>query len=168
MVTMQIQRTIRHLTLSERRVKRAFPVAALKAIEDTIKICEAAHEGEICFVVEAALGATALLKNQSSRDRALELFSSMRIWDTEHNCGVLIYLLFADHQVEIIADRGIQATSGAQVWIRICAAMTAAFKEGRFEEGATQGIRAVAQELRSHFPNHNAQGNELPDLPILL
>ena len=165
---MQIQRTIRHLTLSERRVEHAFPVTTLRAIEDTIKTCEAAHEGEICFVVEAALGTTALLKNQSSRDRALELFSTMRIWDTEHNCGVLIYLLFADRQVEIIADRGIQAKSGARVWQQICADMTAAFQDARFEEGATQGIRAVAQEIRSYFPNQLAQGNELPDLPILL
>lgn len=165
---MQLPRTLRHLTLSERHVQRAFPVSALRSIEDTIRTCEAAHEGEICFVVEATLGTVALLKNQSARDRALELFSSMRIWDTEHNCGVLIYLLFADRRVEIIADRGIQAKSGPQVWLRICDAMTAAFQDAKFEAGATQGVRAVAQELRRHFPNQRAQGNELPDLPILL
>ena len=129
---MRIRRTLRHLTLSERRVKHAFPTATLKAIEDTIKTCEDVHEGEICFVVEAALGGAALLRNQSARDRALELFSSMRIWDTEHNCGVLIYLLFADRQVEIIADRGIQAKSGTLVWRQICASMTEAFQAAQF------------------------------------
>jgi len=154
--------------MTDGRVKRAFSVATMKSIEETIHACEAAHVGEVCFVVEAALGTTALLHNQSSRDRALELFSTMRIWDTEHNCGVLIYLLFADRQVEIIADRGIQAKSGSPVWVQICEAMTAAFKEAKFEEGAVTGIRAVARELNGHFPNQSAHGNEIPDQPILL
>lgn len=165
---MRIKRVVQHLSMTEGRVKRAFSVAALKTIEETIKACEAAHEGEICFVVEAALGTAALLKSQSSRDRALELFSTMRIWDTEHNCGVLIYLLFADRQVEIIADRGIHAKSGSNVWVQICEEMTAAFKMVKFEEGAIQGIRAVAQELVGHFPTQIAHGNEIPDQPILL
>lgn len=165
---MRIKRAVQHLSMTEGRVKRAFSAASMTSIEATIHACEAVHIGEICFVVEAALGTTALLQNQSSRDRALELFSSLRVWDTEHNCGVLIYLLFADRQVEIIADRGIQAKSGPQVWAQICEAMTAAFKEERFEEGSLQGIRAVARELSGHFPNPSAQGNELPDRPILL
>jgi uncharacterized membrane protein len=165
---MRIYRTIQHLSMTDGRVKRAFSVATMKTIEATIRACEAEHVGEICFVVESALGTTALLQNQSSQDRALELFSSLRVWDTEHNCDVLIYLLFADRQVEIIADRGIQAKSGSQVWAQICEDMSAAFKEGKFEEGSLQGIRAVARQLHGHFPNPSLQGNELPDHPVLL
>jgi len=150
------------------RVRRAFSPATLKTIEETIAACEARHEGEICFVVEAALDASALLHQQSARDRALELFSSMNIWDTEHNCGVLIYLLFADHKVEIVADRGIHAQSGTAAWNRICADMTATFKQSRFEEGAVQGIQAIARELVAHFPAQAGHRNELPDPPILI
>ena len=102
------------------QVSRAFPRKTLIAIEQTVKASETAHAGEIRFVVEGALHSTPLLDGQSARERALEVFSQLRIWDTEHNNGVLIYLLLADRDVEIVADRGIHSKLGTREWETIC------------------------------------------------
>jgi len=137
-------------------------------IEQAIKASETAHMGEIRFVVEGALDTAPLFGGQSARERALELFSNLRIWDTEHNSGVLIYLLLADRQVEIVADRGINARAGTQVWATICAAMESAFKKSKFEDGVVQGIQAVTQQLTAHFPADAGNRNELPNTPLVL
>jgi uncharacterized membrane protein len=120
------------------------------------------------FVVEGALDGRPLLRNQPARERALDLFSHLRIWDTVHNNGVLIYLLLADRDVEIIADRGIDAHVGAAGWERICRAMEAEFREGQFERGVIDGIAAVSGVLARYFPPQSGDRNELPDQPVLM
>ena len=104
----------------------------------------------------------------SARERALEVFSALKVWDTQHNNGVLIYLLLADRDVEIIADRGIHGRVGAQGWETICRDMERAFSEGRFEQGVLGGIERVSSLLESHFPSTYRGRNELPDRPIVL
>jgi len=165
---MNIPRIWRHLVVTQAQLNRAFPSATLSTIEQAIKTSENSHSGQIRFVVEGALDTAALLGDQSARERAMELFSHLRIWDTEHNSGVLIYLLLADRQVEIVADRGIHARAGTHAWATMCAAMESAFKNSEFEDGAVHGIQAVAQVLKEHFPNQSVHGNELSDRPILL
>src|SRR3954463_15530204 len=118
---MSIKRIGKHLLEHRWRVRRGFPKHVLPSIERAIKASEATHSGQIRFVVEGALDGAPLLRNQSARARALDLFSHLRIWDTEHNNGVLIYLLLADRDVEILADRGVHAKVGAAEWRAICA-----------------------------------------------
>ena len=165
---MNLKRLWRHLSMPAWRVRRAFPAATLAAIETAIRATEAAHTGQICFAVEAALDIGPLLQDRSARHRALDVFAQLRVWDTEHNNGVLIYLLLADHDVEILADRGIHARVGADGWERICRTMEQAFRAGRLDDGVLQGIRAVGEQLARHYPGQGARGNELSDQPVVL
>jgi uncharacterized membrane protein len=154
LVGMSIKRISKHLLANHARVRRAFSPKALVRIERVIKTSEAAHAGQIRFVVEGALDGAPLLRNQSARARALDIFSHLRIWDTAHNNGVLIYLLLADHDVEILADRGIDALVSSAGWQNICDMMEAEFKKGHFEAGVIEGIEAVSRHLVKHFPKH--------------
>ncbi|MBP2688750.1 MAG: hypothetical protein H6Q83_937 [Deltaproteobacteria bacterium] len=138
------------------------------AIDKAIKASEAAHCGEIRFVVEGALHIESLLRGQSARERAIDVFSQLRIWDTARNNGVLIYLLLADRDVEIVADRGIDAKVGPQGWERICRKMEAAFRQADYEGGVVGGIQEVTRHLAEHFPPRGDDRNELPDKPVLL
>jgi uncharacterized membrane protein len=165
---MGIKRIGKHLLANRARVRRAFPARALANIEQAIRAGEATHAGQIRFVVEGALDGAPLLRNQSARARALDVFSHLRIWDTAHNNGVLIYLLLADRKVEIIADRGIDAGVGAAGWQEICAEMETDFKAGNFEAGVIKGIEAVSRQLAAHFPKHGAGPNELLDTPVVI
>ena len=129
--------------MTQGQVHRAFPHSALKAIEQAIKASETTHTGEVRFVVEGALDGAPLFSGQTARQRALALFAQLGMWDTEHNTGVLIYLLLADRAVEIVADRGIHAKAGTHAWAAICHDMEAAFKGAKFEDGAVSGIQAL-------------------------
>jgi uncharacterized membrane protein len=165
---MGIRRIGRHLLEHRWRVRRIFPPNVLAAIEQAIKAGETMHSGQVRFVVEGALDGVPLFRNQSARERALDIFSQLRIWDTAHNNGVLIYLLLADRNVEIVADRGIDAKVGAAGWEKICAEMERDFKAGNFETGVIKGVGAVSQQLATHFPRHGAGPNELPDAPVVM
>ena len=165
---MNIGRIGRHLLEHRWRVRRIFPPQVLAAIEQAIKASEATHSGQVRFVVEGALDGAPLLRNQSARDRALDVFSYLRIWDTAHNNGVLIYLLLADRDVEILADRGIDTLVGAVEWEKICRAMEVEFGKGNFEAGVLKGIEAVSRHLAKHFPKRGAGANELPDAPVVM
>ena len=138
-------------------------------IEDAISASEQQHSGEICFVVEAALDFWSLLRDQSGRDRALEVFAELGVWDTEQNNGVLIYLLLADHDIEIIADRGIAAKVSQQAWQEICTHIETSLRQGDFDAGVLQGIADVNQLLAAHFPpTVDNDENELPNKPVVL
>ncbi|MGY3395844.1 putative membrane protein [Bradyrhizobium sp. USDA 3311] len=165
---MSIKRIARHLVQHHWRAKRIFPPKVLTRIEQAIKQGETTHSGQVRFVVEGALDGGPLFRNQPARERALDVFSHLRIWDTAHNNGVLIYLLLADRDVEIIADRGIDAKVGAVGWETICRAMEAEFRSGQFEHGVIEGIAAVSRELAKHFPPQGPHRNELPDAPVTM
>ena len=165
---MNIKRIARHLVLTHWQVNRTFPRQTLMAIEQAIKASETAHLGEIRFVVEGALDSTSLFRGQSARERAIDVFSQLRIWDTEHNNGVLIYLLLADRAVEIVADRAIHAKAGSREWGSICHKMETAFKQKNYEGGVVSGIQTVTQHLLKHYPAVGGGRNELPDKPMVL
>ncbi len=164
---MDMRRVLRHLFMPPWRTRVVFPAAALRAIEEAIRASERAHAGEIRFAVESALDPAPLLRGVSARERAVGAFSQLRVWDTAQNNGVLIYLLLADHDVEIVADRGIAARVAAAEWERICRQMEAHFRDGHFEQGAVAGIHAVGALLARHFPSAGGGVNELPDRPHL-
>ncbi|MBR0799702.1 TPM domain-containing protein [Bradyrhizobium jicamae] len=165
---MGIKRIGKHLLEHRWRVRRDFPPRVLDAIERAIKAGEATHSGQIRFVVEGALDGAPLFHDQPARERALDVFSHLRIWDTHHNNGVLIYLLLADRDVEIVADRGIDLKVGRAGWEAICRAMEVDFRSGRFEQGVIRGIEAVSRELATYFPPVPGGPNELPDKPVVI
>lgn len=165
---MNLKRIMQHLSSGRAAVQRAFPLPALDAIERAIQTTETQHDGQIRFAVEASLELAPLLAGQSARERAVEVFSRLRVWDTEHNNGVLIYLLLADRDVEIVADRGIHARLGQEAWEAICREMESAFREGHFEAGVLAGIHAVGEHLVRHFPPRSGKPNEMPDSPVVL
>ena len=165
---MSLKRIMRHLSSGRATVRRVFPRQALDAIEQTIRETETRHDGQIRFAVEAALDLSPLLAGQTARERAIEVFSQLRVWDTEHNNGVLIYLLLADRDVEIVADRGIHVRLGNEVWEAICREMEKAFRSGHFEAGLLAGIHAVGEHMGRHFPARSGKPNEMPDSPVVL
>jgi uncharacterized membrane protein len=165
---MGIRRIGRHLLEHRWRERRIFSPKTLARIEAAIKAGEATHAGQVRFVVEGALDGRPLFRNQPARERALDIFSQLRIWDTEHNNGVLIYLLLADRDVEIVADRGINAKVGTAGWEKICTDMEKEFRAGLFEHGVIKGIREVSRLLAQHFPPGPDKRNELPDAPVML
>lgn len=165
---MGIRRIGKHLLHHHWWARHYFPPNVLAAIEQAIKAGEATHAGQVRFVVEGALDGRPLFRDQPARERALDIFSQLRIWDTAHNNGVLIYLLLADRDVEIVADRGIDAKVGAAGWEKICVDMEADFRARQFERGVIKGIEAVSAQLARHFPPRDGGPNELPDAPVVI
>ncbi|MCX7626906.1 MAG: TPM domain-containing protein [Methylophilaceae bacterium] len=164
-----VMRILRNLLSGPWQVRRHFPRDALARIESAIAASESAHLGELRFVVEAGLNWDDLWHGVTARARAIEVFSQLRVWDTEYNSGVLIYLLLAERDVEIVADRGIHARVGTAVWENICREMEAEFRAGRFEQGVLTGIARISALLAEHFPaGRQPNANELPDAPIVI
>ncbi len=167
-----LRRAVRHLMCDRPAVRRCFPPAALEAIEHAIAAAEQSHQGELRFVIEPALALGDVWRGRSARDRAIELFARLGIWDTEHNAGILIYVLLADRRVEIVADRGVHRLAGEAAWARICARMQADFRLGHFEAGALAGVAEAGGLLGQHFPraegDTSERTNELPDRPLIL
>jgi uncharacterized membrane protein len=169
---MRLRRLLRHAAALHWRTRMLFPRATLDAIQEAIARAERAHAGEIRFAVETALPPHRIISEIEPRARALEVFSDLRVWDTQHNNGVLIYVLIADRRVEIVADRGLSARVAAAGWEAVCRMMEEHFRAGRFKTGSIAGIDAVGGLLARHFPaaiaNQAAARNELPDQPTLL
>jgi len=161
-------RALTHLFATARTVRRAFPQPVLDRIEAAVNSSEQRHAGEIRFAVEGPLEFLPVARGLEPRERALEVFSLLRVWDTEHNIGVLIYVQLVDRDIEIVADRGIAARIGQGEWDAICGRMQDAFKAGRYEAGALAGIGDVTELLARHFPPERQDRDELPDRPIVL
>ena len=164
-----LTRWARHLWLDASDARRLLTDDGLQRLAQAVHDSEARHMGELRLCVEAGLHASALWHGVTSKDRAVALFSQLRVWDTEHNNGVLIYLLLADRRIEILADRGLHTRTGPDIWQGITAQLSAALQAGRFEEGLTQAIQAVGEQLNQHFPlTGEAKLNELPDAVVLI
>jgi len=165
---MDIARIARHL-VSEGAARRRFPDSTLDVIQRAIAVGEAWHQGQVCFAIEGALPLGELLRGRSARERAHEVFARLRVWDTEHNSGVLIYVLVADHAIEIVADRGINSRVSEEEWKAVCEQLRERFRTGEFESGAVAAVEAVSDILAHHFPADGTPvANELPDRPVRL
>jgi uncharacterized membrane protein YgcG len=165
---MKLSRLFRHLFTTRWSTRQHFPRPVLDAIEQAIGECEARHGGEIRFIVETAFDVPELWHDLPPRTRALQLFGQFGVWDTPHNNGVLIYVLMADHDVEIVADRGIAQHISQAEWQAVCRQMESHFRAGRFKDGALVGILGVGALLGRHFPGVQASDNQLPNQPVLL
>jgi uncharacterized membrane protein len=167
---MMLARWFKHASITPGAVRRAFPDAALTRIGAAIAATEATHSGEIRFAVEAAMPWSYLKRDAPVRQRAAMVFSKLRVWDTEHNNGVLIYVELADRGIEIIADRGIARHVPHAQWQAIGQGMRDAFRAGRFEAGVIAAVEQAGALLAQHFPLAAGERNpnELPDKPVVL
>lgn len=165
---MDLKRIFRHLLLPQWSVGLAFPQRVQQSIERAIAASERRHDAELRFAVEAGLTFSALLRGQTSRQRAVEAFSQLRVWDTEHNSGVLIYVQLADRKVEILADRGISALVAQAEWDAICRRIEQRYRKGEFEQGTLAAVEEITVRLAQHFPPRETNPNELPNRPVLL
>lgn len=160
-------RILRHRWFDETDAARALDAAALGRLEQRVAASEHRHSGEIRICVEAGLPLSYLWRGATARERAITMFGKLRVWDTEHNNGVLLYLLLAERAIEIVADRGLDRHVGAHEWQRLIEHMRGAFRAGRFEDGLAQAVDTVDAALVRHFPlaEGAANPNELPDRP---
>ncbi|SDI31940.1 TPM domain-containing protein [Variovorax sp. OV700] len=166
----KLGRIWRHQWMDEADVRRVLPDAAMERLAARVGASERRHSGEIRICVEAGLPLSYLRRNASARERAVTLFGKLRVWDTQHNNGVLIYLLLAEHAIEIVADRGIDAHVDDAEWAAMTQRMGVSFREGRFEDGLTQALEEMSALLVTHFPlaENQPDTNELPDAPVVL
>ncbi|WP_457389425.1 TPM domain-containing protein [Roseateles sp. P5_E1] len=171
MARLSLQRFIRHRLWDEDDARRVLPPEALVRLQQRVADSEQRHSGEIRVCVEASLPLSYLWRDAPARERAVTMFAKLRVWDTEHNNGVLIYLLLAEHRIEIVADRALVRRVDAGRWQQLVQAMSEAFRAGRFEPGLVDAIAAVDALLVAHFPRDASAAtprlNELPDEPLL-
>jgi len=165
---MKLRRIVRHLLIPDWWAQRVFPKRILDRIDAAVHESEQLHRGELCFAIEGDLELPALLRDLSPRERAHEVFAQMRVWDTEENSGVLVYVQLIDQCIEIVADRGISAKVAQSEWDGICAAMQSAFHAGRYQEGALEAIQSITGLLKRHFPAASDNPDELPNRPVRL
>lgn len=165
----KLMRILKHRWLDEDDVRRALGPDALQRLEARVRESEKRHSGEIRLCVEAGLPLSYLLRGATARERAVTMFGKLKVWDTEFNNGVLIYLLLAEHRIEIVADRGLSRHVNPEQWEEIVRGMSQAFKEGRFEQGLAAAIDTAGSLLERHFPLAPGQinPNELPDIAHL-
>jgi uncharacterized membrane protein len=161
-------RLVRHLRFTSLDGRRAFPPATLKAIEAAIMQGEAMHRAEVRMIVESSLRIAAVWDGVSSRDRARELFAHYGVWDTEENCGVLVYVNLADHKVEIVADRGLGKAIAAKEWQAICRTMTEGFARGAYHDSSLAALQQLNTLLQQRFPDDGSRHNQLSNRPVVL
>ncbi|UCH48639.1 MAG: TPM domain-containing protein [Betaproteobacteria bacterium] len=165
---MNLIRIAKHLVIPDWWAHRVFPKHVLERINAAVHESEKSHRGELCFVIEGDLELSALLGGITTRQRAEDVFAQMRVWDTEENSGVLIYVQLIDHCIEIVADRGINGKVDRSEWNTICETMQSAFHSGRYEQGSLEAIKAITALLQTHFPSGEENPDELPNRPIRL
>jgi uncharacterized membrane protein len=166
--TTRRNRIWRHAISDDADVRRTYPIDALERIEQLIEDGEATHTGEVCVAIEPALPVGRVWRRVPPAERALEVFGLLRVWDTEDNNGVLIYLLLADRRFEIVADRGIHRHVGNEGWAAIAREMEQIFAERRYLDAVEHGVRAITALLAQHFPGGARDPNQLPNRPVLL
>ena len=165
----RMQRMMANLFSGWFQLHRRFPPELLDDITAAIADGERTHLGEVRFAIESRLAAALLWSGLDARVRAEQVFGQLGVWDTEHNCGVLIYVLMSEHRIEIVADRGIARRVRAEEWQAICDGMRENFRAGQWRAGALHGITQVHARLAEHFPSHDRpRADELPDRPVLL
>jgi uncharacterized membrane protein len=165
-----VLRFLKHCCWDVGDVRRAVPSALLERLTLRVSASEQRHTGEIRICVEAGLPLSYLRRNASARERAVMLFGKLRVWDTAHNNGVLIYLLLADHAIELVADRGLNERVSPAEWQEMVAHLGTALQAGQYEEGLTTALEEVSAVLVQHFPPlpGSVRRNELPNAPVLV
>lgn len=166
----RLKRLLQHRRLDAADSRRLLGEPAVLALQQRIQASERLHSGELRVVIEAGLPTSYLMRDATARERAVALFGKLRVWDTEHNNGVLIYLLLAEHSIELVADRGLLSKVDGVAWQRLVDRMREQFRAGQFEAGLIEAVESVSELLFQHFPlaAGETNRNELPDAPLLL
>jgi uncharacterized membrane protein len=164
----RMKRYWHNLTTTAFALRRAFPAQVLEEIEAAIRASEVRHGGEVQFAIECALSFRDLWRGVTPRDQAIRAFADLRVWDTRHNNGVLIYVLLAGHAIEIVADRGYQGSVTEGEWRGICVEMQREFAAGRFRDGAVAAIDAVTTIIAAEYPRETGDVDERPNRPVIL
>ena len=167
--TQRLGRLLRHRWLDASDTHKAVPADMVQRLARRVAASERRHSGEVRICVEAALPSSYLWRGAPARERAIMMFSKLRVWDTQDNNGVLIYVLLADRAIEIVADRGLNSRVAPQEWQQLVKRLSGAMRDGRVEDGLTQALEEVSALLVEHFPlaAGQADSNELPDGPFL-
>lgn len=164
----KLNRLFKHLTATRSQARNLFPRSTLQAVQACIAAGEKQHRAEIRLIVEAALPLNTVLRGESSRTRAHELFSHYRIWDTEENCGILIYINVADHKVEILPDRTVGRALKRDDWHAVCQTMTRGFAGKKYHDSLLLALTQLNELLAVHFPDQDKHKNQLSDRPLIL
>jgi hypothetical protein len=167
-MVMNLKRILRHLLSTPFKMRGCFNPKLLKALSEEVKESESKHQGELKIIVECALDFLNLVMGQTARERAIELFSKHRIWDTEENCGILLYVLWSDRQFEIIADRGIASRVTEPYWENLSSKIEEYFRRESFFEGMKYGLHELTKLMSEHFPHKTGAPNQISDNVILL
>ena len=162
------QRFLKHTFAGRRLVRSYFPKKVLKAIEEEIKSSEEQHRAEIRVAVEANFNFSQIYQKMTSLDRAVQVFSDLRIWDTRENNGVLVYILLVERKIEIVADRGIYKKLGKDYWAQVNQQMVKYFKEKKYKEGVIYSLKEITNEMVKLFPKQGEDPDELPDSVVIL
>lgn len=169
----RMTRLLQHRWREARLGRDSLSAAMLARLAERVRLSEQAHSGEIRLFVEAGLPLSYLWRSapldQIIRERAIAQFGKLRVWDTAHNNGVLIYLLLAERRIEVVADRGLSAQVAPEVWRTMVGHMGAAFRQGAFEAGLALAVDEISALLVRHFAlaPGEANPNELPDQPLV-
>lgn len=165
----KLKRILKHRWLDESDANRAVSADMVERLMRRVAASEERHSGEVRICVEAGLPMSYLWRDATARERALALFGKLRVWDTESNNGVLIYLLLADHAIELVADRGLNQRVSDAEWKTMVQNMSAAIRARRYEDGLTQALEEVSAVLVRHFPltASDVNPNELPNRPVV-
>ena len=158
----------RHLSTTKRAARLAFPHASLQAIQAAIAAGETTHRAQVRVIIEAALHPGFVMQGGSARRRAVELFAHYHIWDTEENCGLLLYINLADHKVEIVADRGVNRVVAKHEWQAVCSTVTSGFSVSAYHDSVLTALAQLNLLLTTHYPQNGQQDNQLSDKPIML
>ncbi len=161
-------RFLRHVLTTRWHLRRKFTPAIAEEIERAIRHSERSHAGELRVAIETSLTLNDLAAGITARERALEVFNELQVWDTAQNNGVLVYVLHAEQALEIVADRGYNAHVEAAVWIALCSEATTAFRAEQYGLGMTRLVAGIGAVIAQHFPPHTRDANELPDAPLFL
>jgi len=163
----RLKRLWRHRWVDDADLHQVLPASVVLSLAQQVAASEQRHSGEIRIHIEAGLPWRSVWHGATARERAVALFGTLRVWDTEDNNGVLIYLLMADNAIELVADRGLMREVPQVTWEALVTRMGQAFQVGQFEQGLRQAVDEVSALLEQHFPlapgQHNP--NELPDAP---
>jgi len=164
-----LRRALRHLGTTTGTARRHFPASAQQQLHDAVHAGEARHRGEIRVVIESSLPLGHAWGGTTPRARARALFGALEVWNTEEHTGVLLYINLADHAVELLADRGIDASVGANTWRAVCDELVQGLAKDLSVGPVLEAVASIHDLLATHFPSDGGRNpNELDDRPLVL
>lgn len=163
------KRALRHLGTRPGAASKLFPADAQQQLQQAVRAGEQRHHGEVRVVIESSLPVALAFSGTSPRARARALFGALEVWNTEGHTGVLLYINLADHAVELLADRGIDARVAQETWRAICNELASGLAQELSVKPVLAAVEKIHHQLAQHFPSGDRPNpNELDDRPVML